>query len=154
MAGSSRSFPADTTTGRSPGRVDGCLSPSASFGASGSTSPTAAHGSAADNCARGSSTTRSIDGTTKLASGSGRCAGHSTTPSSGRSSRRGFLPHDLRHRRITKWLAEGKSAVLVKEAVGHADLRTTMGYTHLAKEHLRSLVVGEPTLDGLVQDAG
>ena len=66
----------------------------------------------------------------------------------------GFLPHDLRHRRITKWLAEGKSAVLVKEAVGHADLRTTMGYTHLAKEHLRSLVVGEPTLDGLVQDAG
>jgi len=48
--------------------------------------------------------------------------------------------HDLRHRRITKWLAEGKSPVLVKEAVGHADLRTTMGYTHLAKEHLKALV--------------
>ncbi|HEY6116842.1 MAG TPA: tyrosine-type recombinase/integrase [Candidatus Dormibacteraeota bacterium] len=48
--------------------------------------------------------------------------------------------HDLRHRRVTSWLAEGKSAVLVKEAVGHADLRTTMGYTHLAKEHLRALV--------------
>jgi integrase len=30
--------------------------------------------------------------------------------------------------------------VLVKEALGHADLRTTMGYTHLAKEHLRALV--------------
>lgn len=28
----------------------------------------------------------------------------------------------------------------VKEAVGHADLRTTMAYTHLAREHLRSLV--------------
>ena len=49
-------------------------------------------------------------------------------------------PHDLRHRRITKWLGEGQSATLVKEAVGHADLRTTMGYTHLSKEHLRALV--------------
>ena len=28
----------------------------------------------------------------------------------------------------------------MKEAVGHADLRTTMGYAHLAKEHLRVLV--------------
>jgi site-specific recombinase XerD len=48
--------------------------------------------------------------------------------------------HDLRHRRATAWLAEGRSPVLVKEALGHADLRTTMGYTHLAKEHLRALV--------------
>lgn len=51
-----------------------------------------------------------------------------------------WVMHDLRHRRITTWLAEGRSPVLVKEAVGHADLRTTMGYTHLAKEHLRALV--------------
>lgn len=51
-----------------------------------------------------------------------------------------FTQHDLRHRRITTWLATGHSAVLVKEAVGHADLRTTMGYTHLVKEHLKSLV--------------
>ena len=51
-----------------------------------------------------------------------------------------FVQHDLRHRRVTTWLAEEKSAVLVKEAVGHADLRTTMAYTHLAREHLRSLV--------------
>ena len=28
----------------------------------------------------------------------------------------------------------------VKEAMGHADLRTTMGYTHLVRENLRSLV--------------
>ena len=48
--------------------------------------------------------------------------------------------HDLRHRRVTTWLAEGKNPVHVKEALGHADLRTTMGYTHLAREHLRSLV--------------
>jgi site-specific recombinase XerD len=52
----------------------------------------------------------------------------------------GWHMHDLRHRRVTRWLADGQSAVLVKEAVGHADLRTTMGYTHLTKEHLRALV--------------
>ncbi len=46
-----------------------------------------------------------------------------------------FVQHDLRHRRVTKWLADEKSAVLVREAVGHADLRTTMAYTHLAREH-------------------
>lgn len=33
--------------------------------------------------------------------------------------------------------------VLVKETLRHADLRTTMGYTHLAKEHLRALVEEE-----------
>jgi len=48
--------------------------------------------------------------------------------------------HDLRHRRVTTWLAEGKDVVKVKEALGHADLKTTMGYTHLAREHLRDLV--------------
>jgi site-specific recombinase XerD len=30
--------------------------------------------------------------------------------------------------------------VHVKEAVGHADLATTMKYTHLVREHLRALV--------------
>jgi integrase/recombinase XerD len=55
----------------------------------------------------------------------------------------GFRPHDLRHRRVTTWLAGGANPVHVKEAVGHADLATTMGYTHLLPEHLRALV--EPT---------
>ncbi len=55
-----------------------------------------------------------------------------------------FVQHDLRHRRVTTWLAHEKSAVLVKEAVGHADLRTTMAYTHLAREHLRGLVDEPP----------
>ncbi len=63
-----------------------------------------------------------------------------------RAAKRANLPggwhlHDLRHRRVTTWLAAGKDVVKVKEAVGHADLRTTMGYTHLAREHLRDLVV-------------
>ncbi len=51
-----------------------------------------------------------------------------------------FVQHDLRHRRITTWLAEGQSVVKVKEAVGHADLRTTMSYMHLVREDLRVLV--------------
>lgn len=58
----------------------------------------------------------------------------------------GLHQHDLRHRRVTTWIAEGRDVVLVKEAMGHSDLRTTMGYTHLAKEHLRALVESrEPT---------
>jgi len=52
--------------------------------------------------------------------------------------------HDLRHRRVTTWLAEGRDVVKVKEAMGHSDLRTTMGYTHLAREHLRDLVDSSP----------
>lgn len=51
-----------------------------------------------------------------------------------------WVMHDLRHRRITTWLAEGGDVVKVKEAVGHSDFRTTMGYMHLAREHLRTLV--------------
>jgi integrase len=53
---------------------------------------------------------------------------------------RGFHQHDLRHRRVTTWLGEGRSAVLVKEAMGHSDLRITMSYTHLSREHLKALV--------------
>jgi integrase/recombinase XerD len=56
-----------------------------------------------------------------------------------------FTQHDLRHRRVTKWLAEEKNPVHVKEAVGHASLATTMAYTHLAREHLRSLVAEPQT---------
>lgn len=48
--------------------------------------------------------------------------------------------HDLCHRRVTAWIAEGRDVALVRDAMGHSDLRTTMGYTHLAKEHLRALV--------------
>lgn len=57
----------------------------------------------------------------------------------------GLHQHDLRHRRVTTWLAAGKNAVHVKEAVGHSDLRTTMAYTHLSREHLRSLVESDST---------
>jgi site-specific recombinase XerD len=52
--------------------------------------------------------------------------------------------HDLRHRRVTTWLAEGRPATLVKEAMGHGDLRMTMGYIHLTHDHLRALVADMP----------
>jgi integrase/recombinase XerD len=52
----------------------------------------------------------------------------------------GFRAHDLRHRRVTSWLAEGKPVTMVKEAVGHSQLATTMLYQHLAREHLKALV--------------
>jgi site-specific recombinase XerD len=48
--------------------------------------------------------------------------------------------HDLRHRRVTTWLSDGADVEKVREAMGHADLRTTMGHTHLVRENLCSLV--------------
>ena len=52
----------------------------------------------------------------------------------------GLRPHDLRHGMVTRKLAEGVPVQLVSKYVGHADLATTMGYTHLVPEHLRSVV--------------
>ena len=66
----------------------------------------------------------------------------------------GWVPHDLRHRRVTSWLGQGKSPVLVQEAAGHAEITTTMRYAHLAREHLRALVERpEPTHEA-TEDAG
>lgn len=65
-----------------------------------------------------------------------------------------FRRHDLRHRRVTQWLGDGKSAALVQEAMGHSDLRTTMGYKHLAKTHLKALVEEETAESQEARDAG
>jgi len=67
----------------------------------------------------------------------------------GNAAARANLPgelhqHDLRHRRVTTWLADEKSPVMVQAAMGHADIATTMRYQHLAREHLRALVDAEP----------
>lgn len=51
--------------------------------------------------------------------------------------------HDLRHRRCTRWLAGGHSPALVRKAMGHADLATTLKYEHLVKRDLRSMVEEE-----------
>ena len=39
--------------------------------------------------------------------------------------------HDMRHRRVTTWLAAGKPPVAVMQAMGHSDLKTTMSYYKL-----------------------
>jgi integrase len=52
--------------------------------------------------------------------------------------------HDLRHRRVTTWLAAGGQPALVQKAMGHSDIKTTMQYTHLNRDDLRALVAGQP----------
>jgi integrase len=52
--------------------------------------------------------------------------------------------HDLRHRRVTTWLAEGKPIKLVSKAMGHSSVIVTERYEHLVDEDLLSLVE-EPT---------
>ncbi len=49
-------------------------------------------------------------------------------------------PHDLRHCFVTRKLADGVPTQLVSRYVGHADLATTLRYTHLVAEHLRAVV--------------
>jgi len=67
----------------------------------------------------------------------------------GAAKRAGLSPdlhqHDLRHRRVTTFLQAGKNVVTVQKAMGHADLRTTMGYSHLVDEDLLELVKETPT---------
>jgi site-specific recombinase XerD len=48
--------------------------------------------------------------------------------------------HDLRHTRATTWLADGKPAHVVQQAMGHSSIRTTMGYYRFMPTHLRALV--------------
>lgn len=61
-----------------------------------------------------------------------------------------FVQHDLRHRRVTTWIAAGRDIAKVQSAVGHADIRTTLRYTHLVKEHLLSLVEDSDSSESLV----
>jgi len=51
-----------------------------------------------------------------------------------------FHVHDLRHWRITRWLAEGKPLIAVQKAVGHSDPRTTGWYAHVYGEDLDVLI--------------
>jgi site-specific recombinase XerD len=48
--------------------------------------------------------------------------------------------HDLRHRRVTTWLDAGHPAHVVQLAMGHADIQTTLGYSHLTESSLKRLV--------------
>lgn len=56
---------------------------------------------------------------------------------------------DLRDRRVTTPMAQGKSPALVQKAMGHSDLAATMGYAHLLNEDLLAcrLMAGRRSLD-------
>jgi len=45
-----------------------------------------------------------------------------------------------RRSRVTTWLEEGKPVHLVQRAMGHASIKTTLGYYRFVKDHLRQLV--------------
>ena len=52
--------------------------------------------------------------------------------------------HGLRHTFISHLVMSGVDLVTVKELAGHADIKTTMRYAHLAPDHLRHSVAKLP----------
>jgi integrase len=61
----------------------------------------------------------------------------------------GLRLHDLRHRRVTTWLAEGKPTALVQKAMGHHSITVTEKYFHLVPQSLRALVQAGPSREEL-----
>lgn len=52
-----------------------------------------------------------------------------------------FHFHDLRHHFASWFAMRGGSLQALKEILGHADMKMTLRYAHLAPEHLRSEIV-------------
>ena len=55
--------------------------------------------------------------------------------------------HLLRHTYLTKLYAKTKDIRLTQEVAGHADISTTMIYTHVSGEDVRAAMVGEDEPD-------
>src|SRR5262249_55241610 len=53
---------------------------------------------------------------------------------------RHVTPHMLRHTVATLLLRNGVDIRVVQEFLGHASIATTQRYTHVSKEHLRSVL--------------
>ena len=62
----------------------------------------------------------------------------------------GFRFHDLRHTFASHMVMRGANLVELRDILGHADLKMTMRYCHLAPEHKRAAVA---RLDGLTPGA-
>lgn len=74
------------------------------------------------------------------------------------AARRAGLPsdwtvYDLRHRRITLWLAAGMPLAKVQEAAGHSSPNTTRVYTHFIREHLSELGQATTVTDEMLREA-
>jgi len=52
-----------------------------------------------------------------------------------------WVMHDLRHRRVTTWLAEGQNVTSVQNWMGHSSIQTTMGYFTYTPQGLREFGV-------------
>lgn len=57
-----------------------------------------------------------------------------------------FRFHDMRHTAAT-WLARKASLLVVKEMLGHSDIKTTMRYAHVQREDLRNGIQKLPALE-------
>ena len=51
-----------------------------------------------------------------------------------------FRFHDLRHTFASQLLMEGGDLVALKKILGHADIKMTLRYSHLASAHMKKAV--------------
>ncbi len=53
-----------------------------------------------------------------------------------------YTPHQSRHTRGTELIAQGQRVEIVQRALGHRDIRSTLGYAELQDPHVRAALEG------------